>query len=279
MQDFAGRVAVVTGGASGIGLGLARRFGAEGMRIVIGDVEVAALDAAVAELAGAGVEVEGVATDVSDPAQVQALADAAVARFGGVHIVCNNAGVGSGGLSWETTTETWEWVLGVNLWGVINGIRAFVPLLMQQDAGHIVNTASIAGLVAGPFMGPYNASKHAVVALSETLLHELAMSAAHVHVSVLCPGWVNTRIGESARNRPDQGEGGADPGAGLSLLQGVLARGMAPEAVAEQVLAAVRAERFWILTHDSEADSWVDAVNRRAQALIDRTDPAFGVPL
>ena len=279
MQDFAGRVAVVTGGASGIGLGLARRFGAEGMRVVIGDIEVAALDAAVAELAGAGVEVEGVVTDVSDPAQVQALADAAVARFGGVHVVCNNAGVGSGGLSWETTTETWEWVLGVNLWGVINGIRAFVPLLMQQDAGHIVNTASIAGLVAGPFMGPYNASKHAVVALSETLLHELAMSAAHVHVSVLCPGWVNTRIGESARNRPDRGEGGADLGAGLSLLQGVLARGMAPEAVAEQVLAAVRAERFWILTHDGEADGWVDAVNRRAQALIDRTDPAFGVPL
>jgi NAD(P)-dependent dehydrogenase (short-subunit alcohol dehydrogenase family) len=279
MQDFAGRVAVVTGGASGIGLGLARRFGAEGMRVVLGDIEVAALDAAVAELAGAGVEVEGVVTDVSDPAQVQALADAAVARFGGVHIVCNNAGVGSGGLSWETTTETWEWVLGVNLWGVINGIRAFVPLLMQQDAGHIVNTASIAGLVAGPFMGPYNASKHAVVALSETLLHELAMSAAHVHVSVLCPGWVNTRIGESARNRPDRGDGEPDLGAGLSLLQGVLAQGMAPEAVAEQVLAAVRAERFWILTHDAEADGWVDAVNRRAQALIDRTDPAFGVPL
>ena len=209
MQDFAGKVAVVTGGASGIGLGLARRFGAEGMRVVIGDIEEGPLAAAVAELSDAGVEVEGVVTDVSDAAQVQALADAAVARFGGVHVVCLNAGVGSGGLSWETTTDTWEWVLGVNLWGVINGIRSFVPLLMQQDAGHIVNTASVAGLVAGPFMGPYNASKHAVVALSETLLHELAMSAGHVHVSVLCPGWVNTRIGESGRNRPGAAESGA----------------------------------------------------------------------
>ena len=171
-------------------------------------------------------------------------------------------------------------MLGVNLWGVIHGIRAFVPLLMQQDAGHIVNTASIAGLVAGPFMGPYNASKHAVVALSETLLHELAMigrrtstsrcsaRAGSTPASARAPGTVRT-----------EAEGGADLGAGLSLLQGVLARGMAPEAVAEQVLAAVRAERFWILTHDGEADSWVDAVNRRAQALIDRTDPAFGVPL
>ena len=172
-------------------------------------------------------------------------------------------------------------MLGVNLWGVIHGIRAFVPLLMQQDAGHIVNTASVAGLVAGPFMGPYNASKHAVVALSETLLHELAMMAPHVKVSVLCPGWVNTRIGESDRNRPATAGRRARPtaGAGLSLLQGVLAQGMAPEAVAEQVLDAIRAERFWILTHDDEADSWVDAVNRRAQSLIDRTDPAFGVPL
>ena len=283
MQDFAGRVAVVTGGASGIGLGLARRFGTEGMRVVIGDIEAGPLDAAVAELRDAGVEVEGVVTDVSDAAQVQALADAAVARFGGVHVVCNNAGVASGGFSWETPVDTWEWVLGVNLWGVINGIRSFVPLLVQQDAGYVVNTASVAGLVAGPFMGPYNASKHAVVALSETLLHELAIAAPHVHVSVLCPGWVNTRIGESDRNRPDRltGELGREvgPGPGLGLLQGVLERGMTPAAVAEQVVDAVRADRFWILTHDREAESWVDAVNRRARSLIDRTNPAFGVPL
>jgi NAD(P)-dependent dehydrogenase (short-subunit alcohol dehydrogenase family) len=129
-------------------------------------------------------------------------------------------------------------------------------------------------------MGPYNASKHAVVALSETLLHELAIAAPHVHVSVLCPGWVNTRIGESDRNRPERLAGPVTAaGPGLGLLQGVLERGMTPAAVAEQVVDAVRAERFWILTHDREAESWIDAVNRRAQSLIDRTDPAFGVPL
>jgi NAD(P)-dependent dehydrogenase (short-subunit alcohol dehydrogenase family) len=283
MQDFAGRVAVVTGGASGIGLGLVRRFRAEGMRVVIGDIEAGPLDAAVAELRDAGVEVEGLVTDVSDAAQVQALADAAVARFGGVHVVCNNA-ASRAAASRGRRRSTREWVLGVTLWGVINGIRSFVPLLVQQDAGHVVDTASVAGLVAGPFMGPYNASKHAVVALSETLLHELAIAAPHVHVSVLCPGWVDTRIGESDRNRPDRlagefGGEGAGGGPGLGLLQGVLERGMPPAVVAEQVVDAVRADRFWIRTHDREAESWVDAVNRRGKTIIDRTNPAFGVPL
>ena len=185
----------------------------------------------------------------------------------------------AGGLSWETPTETWEWVLGVNLWGVIHGIRAFVPILMQQAAGHVVNTASIAGLVAGPFMGPYNASKHAVVALSETLHHELAMAAAHVNVSVLCPGWVNTRIGESERNRPDQGEG-ADAGAGLSLLQDVLGPGHGarggrrPRCSPRSGPSASGSSP----TTTRRRPGWT-AVNRRAQSLIDRTDPAFGVPL
>jgi NAD(P)-dependent dehydrogenase (short-subunit alcohol dehydrogenase family) len=280
VQDLRGKVAVVTGGASGIGYALARRFAAEGARVVIGDVEAAALDRAVSELRDAGAEVEGIVTDVADPAQMDALAAATVDRFSGVHVFCNNAGVGGGGLSWEVPLSTWEWVIGVNLWGVIHGVRAFVPLLMQQTEAHIVNTASVAGLVAAPFMGPYNASKHAVVAISETLHHELALSAPHVKVSVLCPGWVNTNIAESARNRPAHLQDGAapDPEA-AALLRGFLQQGMPPEEVAAQVLDAMREERFWILTHDQDGDFWVDGVNQRLRSLGARANPQLGLPL
>jgi NAD(P)-dependent dehydrogenase (short-subunit alcohol dehydrogenase family) len=280
VQDLHGKVAVVTGGASGIGNALARRFASEGARVVIGDVEAAALERAVSELRASGADVEGVVTDVTDPAQMQALGDAAVAAFGGVHVFCNNAGVGGGGLSWEMPLSTWEWVIGVNLWGVIHGVRTFVPLLMQQTEAHIVNTASVAGLVAAPFMGPYNASKHAVVAISETLHHELAMSAPQVKVSVLCPGWVNTKIAESARNRPEHLKDGAAPDAdAAALLRGFLEQGMPPDEVASKVLDAMREERFWILTHDEEGDFWVDGVNRRLRSLEARTNPRFGLPL
>jgi NAD(P)-dependent dehydrogenase (short-subunit alcohol dehydrogenase family) len=171
VQDLDGRVAVVTGGASGIGLALARTFASEGMRVVLGDVEVPALELAVKELEGAGATAIGVPTDVSDPEQVEALARAAEQAFGAIHIACNNAGVGAGGLSWEAPLETWKWVIDVDLWGVVHGVRTFVPRIIEQDAGHIVNTASVAGLVAAPFMGPYNAAKHGVVAISETLHH------------------------------------------------------------------------------------------------------------
>ncbi len=279
MQDFAGKVAVVTGGASGIGLGLARRFGNEGMRVVIGDVEKRALDTAVNDLTASGAVVEGVVTDVSDAEQVQALADATIERFGAVHIVCNNAGVGGGGLSWELPLSTWEWVIGVDLWSIIHGIRSFVPLLMQQPEGHIVNTASVAGLVAAPFMGPYNAAKHAVVGLSETLHHELAMTAPHVKVSVLCPGWVKTNIADSDRNRPAHLQApasGFESGA-RDALKGMLDNGMAPDVVAGKVLAAIRDEKFWILTHDDESDMWVQAVNRRVHSLETRTNPQMGL--
>jgi NAD(P)-dependent dehydrogenase (short-subunit alcohol dehydrogenase family) len=280
VQDLHDKVAVVTGGASGIGYALARRFAAEGARVVIGDVEAAALDRAVSELRDAGAEVEGIVTDVSDPAQMDALAAATVERFSGVHVFCNNAGVGGGGLSWEMPLSTWEWVIGVNLWGVIHGVRAFVPLLMQQPEAHIVNTASVAGLVAAPFMGPYNASKHAVVAISETLHHELALSAPHVKVSVLCPGWVNTNIAESARNRPEHLQEGAAPDLdAVALLRGFLAAGMPPDEVAAKVLDAMHEERFWILTHDEEGDFWVDGVNRRLRSLEARANPQLGLPL
>jgi NAD(P)-dependent dehydrogenase (short-subunit alcohol dehydrogenase family) len=280
VEDFRGRVAVVTGGASGIGFALASAFAAEGMKVVLGDIEAPALDDAVGKLRASGSEVEGCVTDVSDAAQVQALADAAVERFGAIHIACNNAGVGAGGLSWEAPLSTWEWVLGVNLWGVIHGLRAFVPILMKQPEAHVVNTASVAGLVGGPFMGPYNASKHAVVAISETLYHEMGMTAPHVKVSVLCPGWVRTRIAESARNRPGQD---ADDGAVDSMMSGVLQPfidgGMRPEEVASKVLDAIRAERFWILPHDGTEDFWTTFVNERTQSLSDRTNPTIRSPL
>ncbi len=279
MQDFHGKVAVVTGGASGIGNALARRFASEGARVVIGDVEEAALERAVADLRAGGAEVEGFVTDVTEPAQMQALADATVERFGGVHVFCNNAGVGGGGLSWEMPLSTWEWVIGVNMWGVIHGVRSFVPVLMQQDRAHIVNTASVAGLVAAPFMGPYNASKHAVVAISETLHHELAMVAPHVKVSVLCPGWVNTKIAESARNRPEHLREPVVGGDTANLLRDVIEKGMAPEDVAARVLEAVRNDEFWILTHDDEGDFWVDGVNARFRSLESRTNPRMGLPL
>ncbi|MDP9335929.1 MAG: SDR family NAD(P)-dependent oxidoreductase [Actinomycetota bacterium] len=280
MHDLHGKVAVVTGGASGIGYALAHCFASEGARVVIGDVEAAALHRAVSELRDSGADVEGIVTDVTDPAQMQALADAAVTRFGGVHVFCNNAGVGGGGLSWEMPLSTWEWVIGVNLWGVIHGVRAFVPLLMQQTEAHIVNTASVAGLVAAPFMGPYNASKHAVVAISETLHHELAMSAPQVKVSVLCPGWVNTNIAQSARNRPEHLQDGAapDPEA-AALLREFIEQGMPPDEVATKVLEAIREERFWILTHDEEGDFWVDGVNQRLRSLGARANPQLGLPL
>src|SRR5262249_8699712 len=226
------------------------------------------------DLKAAGAEVEGVVTDVSDAAQVQALADAAVARFGAIHVACNNAGVGGGGLSWETPLSTWEWVLGVNLWGVIHGVRSFTPILMQQAEAHMVNPASIAGLIAAPFMAPYNASKHAVVAISESLHHEMAMSAPQVHVSVLCPGWVNTNIYDAGRNRPEHLR---DDSAGPTgeLLRGVLEQGMAPEEVAGKVFAAIRDEQFWILTHDDVNDVWKNAVGRRTKSLEERSNPQF----
>jgi NAD(P)-dependent dehydrogenase (short-subunit alcohol dehydrogenase family) len=277
MQDLEGRVAVVTGGASGIGYALAQRFASEGMRVVLGDVEAPALEVACSQLADGGATVLGVPTDVTDPEQVEALARAAEQQFGAIHIACNNAGVGAGGLSWEAPLETWQWVIGVNLWGVVHGVRSFVPRIIEQDAGHVVNTASVAGLVAAPFMGPYNASKHAVVAVSETLHHELAMMAPHVKVSVLCPAWVNTRIGESERNRPSDLaiERSSEASVMQDALRGFLANGLDPAVVAGRVLDAVRAEQFWVLTHDTD-DSWMGAVRGRAHSVESGTNPAFG---
>ena len=284
MQRIEGRVAVVTGGASGIGLAMAEAFGALGAKVVVGDVEKDALDRAVSALRDSDVDALGVPTDVTDAAQMDALAQAALDAHGAVHIFCNNAGVGGGGLSWEAPLSTWEWVLGVNLWGVIHGIRSFMPILLDQDEGHLVNTASVAGLVSAPFMGAYNASKHAVVGISETMYHELALQGANVHVSVLCPGWVNTRIADSERNRPAHlgaemtEEQQAERDGMTSVLQGMLESGMQPDDVAAKVVAAVQTDQFWILTHVEAADDmWMQAINRRLESVRTVTNPPLNL--
>ncbi len=277
MQDFKGKTAVVTGAASGIGRGLAERFVVEGMRVVLADIEEEPLHAVEEMLLERGAEVIAVKADTRKLEQIEELERAAVDAFGKVHILCNNAGVGAGGLTWQTTQADWEWVLGVNLWGVIHGVRTFLPgMLAHGEEGHIVNTASMAGLVAGPFMGPYNVSKYGVVALSETLFHELKMAGGKVGVSVLCPGWVNTRINESGRNRPEDVAAEAavgDVGPGGTQLQGMmsekLASGMPPAELAALVLTAVQEQRFYILTHPEMKP----AISNRFNAIMDERDP------
>ena len=270
----AGRVAVVTGAASGIGLGLSQRFAREGMRVVMADVEAPALAEAADLLTSRGARVLPVVADVSSSEQVDELRDHALEAFGAVHLVCNNAGVSGVGRSlWEMSRRDWEWVLGVNLWGVINGIRAFVPVLLEQDAAHVVNTASLAGLTSG-VLGPYSVTKHAVVALSESLHFELAMRGAPVGVSVLCPGWVRTRIAESGRNRPADVEPPPDADAQHEAIRDMIRQlvdtGMDPAQVADHVVDAVRNGRFYILTHPE----MTEGVRRRADAVLDGGPPA-----
>jgi NAD(P)-dependent dehydrogenase (short-subunit alcohol dehydrogenase family) len=271
-----GRVAVVTGAASGIGLALCQRLAAEGMRVVMADVEAPALREQAGRLSGPGASVLPVVTDVSSAQQVEALRDAAVRSFGSVHLLCNNAGVGGPhGPLWEISPGDWEWVLGVNLGGVINGIRAFVPLLLEQDAAHIVNTASVFGVFAGA-LGPYGISKHAVVALSETLHLQLrALGAGHVGVSVLCPGAVRTRFATSARNRPaaagpPPASGPAERASEERFRQLLVTTGREPAEVAGLVVQAVRDGRFYILTSDNRNH----AIRRRADDILAGRPPA-----
>jgi NAD(P)-dependent dehydrogenase (short-subunit alcohol dehydrogenase family) len=257
VEVLSGRVAVVTGAASGIGRALAGRLAAEGMAVVLADVEASALDAAAADVAaevdGGSDVVEAVVTDVSDPAAVDALAARALGRFGAVHVVCNNAGVVTLGSTWEQPLDDWRWVLDVDLWGVINGIRTFVPILIRQGTeGHVVNTASIAGLVPSPTIAPYNVAKAGVVAASETLDMELRQLGAPIGVSVLCPGVVPTRIAESERNRP----GGASTATELDLptQHELPPTALRPEQIADLVVAAIGDNTFWIVTHEGSAE-------------------------
>ena len=243
------KVAVVTGAASGIGRAMAERFAAEGMKVVLADVEEQPLAEVTASLTAAGATVIAVKTDVSNAADVEILAKQTLDTFGAVHILCNNAGVVCSRPVWEHSLADWEWVLGVNLWGVIHGIRAFVPrMLAQETECHIVNTASILGLVGGAGEGIYKVSKHGVVVLSETLAAELAQKGAKIQVHVLCPGWVRTGILDSERNRP-QSLGASQIGSSPRSVRAEMEAGISPAEVAEHVYRAIQNGDFYIFTH------------------------------
>jgi len=256
VQSVEGRVAVVTGAASGMGLGMVRAFAGGGMRVVAADVRKEALDAAVAGLRGDGHDVIGVVTDVSRLAEVEALAEATLDAFGAVHVLCNNAGVGIFSQIAKTSIDDWEWILGIDLWGPIYGVKVFLPLIEREDEGHINSTASVAGLVAGGAAGPYNVAKHGVVALMATLERELRSAKSSVRSSVLCPGAVNTAIGQNSvdsrrarRGRSADTTARTPEGDKLGAkMAGALAGGMDPDEVGHLVLDAILNDQFWIFT-------------------------------
>lgn len=248
LEDLRGNVAVVTGAASGIGLALTERFLGEGMRVVMADVEEARLVAEADRLRGVGGDVLGVLTDVSDPADVERLAAATLDHYGSVHVVCNNAGVAPAGPMLSTTPRDWQWTVGVNVLGVAYAVTTFGPLLVAQGSGHIVNTASEAGLVTSSALGMYCATKHAVVGLSEALYREL--DGTGVGVSVLCPSAVDTDIFLSERNRPFGADLAPHENAALApLREATRSTGIAPSQVAGEVVDAIRSGRFWVFTH------------------------------
>jgi NAD(P)-dependent dehydrogenase (short-subunit alcohol dehydrogenase family) len=260
MQSFKGKTAVITGGASGFGLEFARLGASLGMNLVLGDVQQDALDAARAELEGKGAQVLAMRCDVASSEQVQALADASVSKFGAPHLVFNNAGVGSGGLIWENTLKDWEWVIGVNVMGVAHGVRIFTPLMLaaaERDAGyegHIVNTASMAGLLNAPNMGVYNVSKHAVVSLTESLYQDLALVSTQVSCSVLCPFFVPTGISQSHRNRPADMRNAQKPSRSQLISQAMSEKAVgsgkvSAADVAKIVFDGIAARQFYLYSH------------------------------
>jgi len=274
MQTLKDRTAVVTGAGSGIGRALALRLAREGANLVLADIEPDALNESAVLVRDEGAEVLDVVTDVSRFESVAALAEATLEHFGTCHVLCNNAGVGGGGLISRAQLVDWQWVLGVNLWGVIHGLSAFLPILEANgDEGHIVNTASVAGLTAGPGLGPYNASKFAVVGITETLYHELAAAESRIGVSVLCPGYVATNIASSQRNRPEHlrreaRSGGGAKARNVEVAAGVAA-GMDPAQVADQVVRAIYGNHFWVLTHPE----LLTVVRQRNESLNELRNP------
>ena len=282
MKELRDKVAVVTGAASGIGRALAERFLGEGMKVVLADVEEPALEAAVRKLRALSSGVLGVPTDVTRGPDLEALAAATLDEFGAVHVLCNNAGVFVGGTSWECTPQEYEWVLGVNTWGVIHGVRTFAPILLDQGVeGHIVNTASMAALTAMPFASIYHMSKHAVLAYSECLYHELVMKGGKVGVSVLCPELVDTQIARSERNRPHdlQAAEAAMSSPDRELVEKAISEGtstgLPPAAMADRVVDAIHAKRFYILAEDR----WRDCCNQRLDDIRNGANPTFAPPV
>ena len=246
-------VCVVTGAASGIGRELAGAFGAEGMRVVLADVNESLLARAVSELSDSGMECVAQVTDVRDPLSVERLADVTMERFGGIRVVCNNAGVSTMGKQWEISAEDWDWVIGVCLGGVVNGVRSFVPrMLAQGGPAHVVNTASMGGLLTGAYIGPYAAAKHGVIGLSKGLRAELG--GTEIGVTVVCPGMVNTPILEGIRAHMDSiGAGdGEEVEFMFDVLESGLETGMSAQTAAAMVVAAVKANQFWVLPNGEE---------------------------
>ncbi|MCP3990029.1 MAG: SDR family NAD(P)-dependent oxidoreductase [Actinomycetia bacterium] len=278
MDSLTGKTAVVTGGGSGIGRGMALRFARAGMNVVVADIDEQSMATVVDEVEAMGVKGLAVATDVADPAANQALADATVTAFGQANVICLNAGVtGSIGQSWTLTEEDWDWSLGILLNGVINGIRSFVPGLVDHGDGHVVITSSIVGHVSAPFSAPYAVAKHGVAALAESLHHELRIDRSTVGVTCLCPGFVNTNIITAARARPDDSPGSAlDDHAErwLDISEPGISSGIDPEIVGDLVHDAVLANQFWLFTDHA----WDDSVERRTQEIINRLPPTMGRP-
>ena len=275
MNTLRGRVAVVTGAAGGIGLALAERFATEGMKVVMADIEAPALDAAAEGLRRTGATVLATRVDVARPDDVERLARETYDAFGAAHVLCNNAGVAVLGAVHEHTLADWQWVINVNLWGVIHGVRAFLPRMLEGgDEGHIVNTASMAGLTTAPFMSVYDVTKHGVVALSESLYKELQVTGAPIGVSVVCPGLINTNIMRSSRNRPEElaETGKTGPGAQAfgQALSDRLAGGYPPSEVADQVVQGIREGRFYIVPAQPEVKAGIAI---RAQDLLALRNP------
>jgi len=277
MKDLSGKVAVITGAGSGFGREFARLGAREGMKLALADVQQDALEVAVAEARAAGAETLGLRVDVSKPEEVEELAARANRDLRGVHLLFNNAGVaGGGGYVWESSLKDWQWILGVNLMGVVYGIRAFVPRMLKQDCEcHVVNTASAAGLVSAPLMSVYNASKHAVVTLSETLFHDLRLAKAKIGVSVLCPAYVPTNIRSSDRNRPPDLTDDAPPTpsqiAARERTEKAVASGRLSAAeVARMTFDAVREDRFYVITHGKMLAS----VELRLQDVLAQRTPS-----
>jgi len=277
LTEFEGRVAVVTGAASGIGKAMCERFAREGMKVVLADVENDALREAGRDIEKLGAEVLTVRTDVSQADDLSALAEATIERFGKVHVVCNNAGVFAGGRTWDAIGTDWEWVLGVNVYGVLHGVRAFVPIMLEQnEPAHVVNTCSMAGLINMPLSGAYNVSKHAALSITETLFHELAGLDTPVGVSALCPELIRTGIGRSERNRPAHLKRGGEEGTPEqemveAAIKASIDTGIPPSAMADRVFEGIKTNTFYLLAE--EGTNWDAACRTRLDDIRLRRNP------